>query len=465
MNNLKSLKVLMSLAFICTNMYTTPVWAATATNAIFYDVPATDWSYGAIKDLTKAGIVSGDTNRFDGKHTVTRYEMSIMVANATTKMDKATPEQKKLIEKLSAQYAGDMNTVGIALAPQAPKASAAPAAAPYKPNIRFFVDNRIEYTHNSLGSGNNGAWVTNGKVKDKDQLMERIRLYASGDVGDRWAWNARLVQAKWNWQSTNSEDIRFDRYWLTGKKILGGNIEVGKMMLYPGKGAFFGNTGDTNGLFYSTKQGKWDLRTGIADSSYLLGSSQRIKFMEASYKPNKKLDIGAYWLKQDYSDNVSDMDLRVINGAYEISPKLALSFELAHNNANPSFPFGHESGTQTGYFVALQSKYAATNYMPALYTNMVNPFKKGDWGWSVSYRHMPSGVSGLWNRGAFSWVPLTTDVDGAWQNTFDGINAWRADLILVPWKNVQWTLTYDRIKYHGSGQLNNSFQSTFNFFF
>lgn len=96
---------------------------------------------------------------------------------------------------------------------------------------------------------------------------------------------------------------------------------------------------------------------------------------------------------------------------------------------------------------------------------MVNPFKQVDWGWGISYRHLPSGVAGLWNRGAFSWVPLTTDVDGNWQNALDGINAWRADFVYVPWRNVQWTLTYDRIKYIDGDKLNNSWQSTFNFFF
>jgi len=461
-NSLKTKRILTALAFAVTAGLTGQVFAAT--NAIFYDVPTNDWSYGAIRELAKAGIVSGDPARFDGKNTVTRYEMSIMVANATTKMDKATPAQQAIIEKLATQYGQDIAKVDLAVNP-APVPAAKPAAPAYKPNINFFVDNRIEYTHHTMGAGNKGAWVTNAKLNNKDQLMERIRLYASGNVGDRWAWSSRMVQAKWNWNRSNEDNFRFDRYFLTGKKMLGGTIEVGKMMLYPGKGAFFGNTGDTNGIYYSANPGKWYVRGGLADSSYLTSTSQRIKFLEASYKPNKKLDIGGYVLKQDYSDTISDLDLRVLNGAYEITPKLALSFEWAHNNASPNVSYGHASGKQNGYFVALQSNYKSTNYMPALYTNLVNPFKQGDWGWSVSYRHMPSGVAGLWNRGAFSWVPLTTDEAGSWQNTFDGINAWRADLIYVPWKNVQWTLSYDRIKYHGSGQKNNSFQSTFNFFF
>ncbi len=100
---------------------------------------------------------------------------------------------------------------------------------------------------------------------------------------------------------------------------------------------------------------------------------------------------------------------------------------------------------------------------------MVNPFKQGDHGWALSYRHMPSGVAGAGNRGSFNWVPLTTDNDGSWQNTYDGINAWRVDYVYVPWKNVQLTLTYDRVKpidkVAKGDWTNNSYQATFNYFF
>ena len=429
-----------------------------APSAIFYDVPVNDWSYTAVKQLTEAGIVSGDAARFDGHRTITRFEMAVMVGNALSKADQATPEQKATIEKLAREYSADLDKIGANQAPKPAPAAAAPAA---KPNVNFFFDNRVEYTHSSLtGPGSGGAWVTKGDVKNSDQLMERIRVYMNANVGDRWSWNARLVQAKWNWAGKGSESPRFDRFWLTGKNMLGGTVEVGKMQLYPGKGAFFGNTGDTEGIYYTRNQGKWLLKTGVAQSDYLLASSQRIKFLEAQYKPNSKMDVGAYVLKQSYSDSIDDLDLRVLNGAIELNPKLALSFEYAHNVADYTGKKG-----SNGYFVALQSKYKATNYNPSLYTQMVNPFKQGDWGWGISYRHMPSGSAGIFNRGAFNWVPLTSDVDGRWQNSFDGINAWRGDFIYVPWKNVQWTLTYDRIKFIDSDKINNSFQSTFNFFF
>ena len=446
-------------------MVASAIPAFAAPSSIVSDVPTTDWSYNAVKQLAQEGLVSEDAGRFDGKRTVTRYQMAILVGNAMTKEDKATPAQKEIIDKLAAEYNGDLEKIGV-IEPKVKPAAAKPAPA-YKPNVNFFFDNRIEYTHTSDTGKGSSSWITGRNIKDSNQFMERIRVYMNSNVGDRWVWNARLVQAKWNTKAKSSDSPRFDRFWLTGKKMFGGTLEVGKMWLYTGKGGFFGNTGDTEGVYYTRQQGKkWTFRAGVADSDSLTASSQRISFLEGSYRPNDKMDIGAYALRQSYSDTLDDLDLRVINGGIELNKNLAFSFEYAKNMASYTNPYtGSHIGKESGYWVALQSKYKATNYMPALYTQMVNPFKAGDWGWALSYRHLPSGVGGKFNRGAFNWIPLTTDPNGNWQNTFDGINAWRADFLYVPWKNVQWTLTYDRVKYISNDHLNNSFQSTFNFFF
>lgn len=455
-------RLIAALTLTIATAITIPAFAASGET--FADVPVKHWSYSAVKQLAEEGIISGDANRFNGDNTITRYEMAVLVANAMTKLEKADAKQKAIIDKLAAEYDKDLQQIGARLT----KVEAQAARADAKAKVNFFFDNRIEYTHNSLNpDSNHGAWITNGKVKDQDQFMERIRVYMNVPVGDKWEWNSRLVQAKWNFDSNTSETARFDRFWMTGKDILGGKLELGKMQLYPGKGSFFGNTGDTEGAYYTTKLGnKLTVRAGSARSAYLTATGQAINFGEVTYRPNDKMDIGSYVLKQNYNDNVKDLDLQVINGAAQIAPGLALSFEYAKNNANDFTTGGrHFQGKQEGYFIGLQSKYAATNYMPALYTNMVNPFKQGDSGWGISYRHLPSGVAGAYNRGAFSWIPLTTDKAGSWQNTFDGINAWRVDYVYVPWKNVQWTLTYDRIRPISGGENNNSIQSTLNFFF
>lgn len=450
-----------ALAAACVLSLSAPGLAAPAD--IFADVPAKHWSYEAVQKLAKEGIVSGDAGRFNGDRTITRYEMAVMVANAMTKLEKADAQQKALIEKLAKEYQDDLRKLGADLT----KLGARVAKVEQKAKVNFFFDNRLEYTHTSLSPADNGQWVGGtGKIDQKDQFMERIRVYMNVPVGDQWEWNSRLVQAKWNFNSPNPENVRFDRFWLTGKNIFGkdsGMVEIGKMMLYPGKGTFYGNTGDTEGIYYTKSFDKLTMRLGNARAVATAGQpAQDVSFVEATYRPTKTSDITLYTIKQDASSALRDMDLQAVAGAFEIpgTKGLALSFEWAKNTVDTA---GYKD--KKGYAVALQSKYKATNYMPHLYTNMVNPFVKGDKGWAISYRHLPAGVAGLLNRGAFNWVPLTTDNDGTWQNTFNDVNAWRFDYIYVPWKNVQWTFTYDRVEPINGSWTNHSIQSTFNFFF
>lgn len=77
---------------------------------LFSDVPKDHWSYQAISKLSKDGIVEGYANgTFQGDHVLSRYEMAIIVARAMTKMEKANASDKALIEKLSAEYATELD--------------------------------------------------------------------------------------------------------------------------------------------------------------------------------------------------------------------------------------------------------------------------------------------------------------------------------------------------------------------
>jgi len=464
---MKKKALLAAIAATCTFAFTAPAFAGAPVNT-FSDVPAKHWSYDAIQKLSKEGVVEGYSDgTFRGDRNMTRYEMAQIVANVMTKVDKADSKQKMIIDKLVQEYNADLIKIGARLA----KVEA-------KQNVTFFFDNRIQWNHTSLKPADAGkAFGGIGNIDQSDQFMERIRVYMSAKVGDQWQWDARLVQAKFNIDSNADSTTRFDRFWVTGKDILGGKVEMGKMMLYPGKGSFYGATGDTEGVFYTKQIDKLNVRLGTgrvagtastATVPSATNGGEDISFVEATYRPTKTMDIGVYALKNDTAANgfgkIRDIDLQVINGAMEIpnTGGLALSFEYAKNKNNTVYIAKKEV---SGYFVAVQSKYKATNYMPALYTSMVNPFVKGDHGWGVSYRHLPTGVAGLGNRGAFSWVPLTTDADGSWQNNYDGVNAWRVDYLTVPWKNVIFTASYDRSKGIVSGLVNNSVQTVFNFMF
>jgi hypothetical protein len=84
-----------------------------ATNP-FTDVPAKHWSYDAVTKLANAGIVDGyGDGTFKGDKVITRYEMAQIVAKAMAHSDKANAEQKAAIDKLSVEFASELEGLNV----------------------------------------------------------------------------------------------------------------------------------------------------------------------------------------------------------------------------------------------------------------------------------------------------------------------------------------------------------------
>ena len=90
------------------------VMAVSATCAFaanpFVDVPTDSWAYKSVVELADAGVIQGvDGQYFQGQRSITRYEAAEMVAKAMAHMDKASVEQRALINKLADEYAGQVD--------------------------------------------------------------------------------------------------------------------------------------------------------------------------------------------------------------------------------------------------------------------------------------------------------------------------------------------------------------------
>ena len=84
----------------------------------FVDVPSDSWAYKSVVELADAGIIQGvDGQYFQGNRNITRYEAAEMVAKAMAHMDKASVEQRALINKLADEYADELNNLASASAP------------------------------------------------------------------------------------------------------------------------------------------------------------------------------------------------------------------------------------------------------------------------------------------------------------------------------------------------------------
>ena len=132
----------------------------------FVDVPTDSWAYRSVVELADAGIIQGvDGQYFQGERNITRYEAAEMVAKAMAHMDRATVEQRALINKLADEYADELNNLGVRVSNLENKVG----------NIKFTGDARIRYRYQN----------DNPKRENDNSWDYRIRLRGKAQINDR----------------------------------------------------------------------------------------------------------------------------------------------------------------------------------------------------------------------------------------------------------------------------------------
>lgn len=85
---------------------------ALAAEGSLADVPKDHWSYDAVNQLVKDGIIDGmPDGTYAGDRAISRYEMAVIVARATDKMEAANIADRALIEKMQAEYGSELKTL------------------------------------------------------------------------------------------------------------------------------------------------------------------------------------------------------------------------------------------------------------------------------------------------------------------------------------------------------------------
>ena len=153
----------------------------------FVDVPSDSWAYKSVVELADAGIIQGvDGQYFQGNRNITRYEAAEMVAKAMAHMDKASVEQRALINKLADEYADELNNLGVRVSALENRVG----------NVKLTGDARIRYIHQSEGDkvtktempgavNDKGTRVVNKEKKNDDSWTYRVRVRANAQVNDR----------------------------------------------------------------------------------------------------------------------------------------------------------------------------------------------------------------------------------------------------------------------------------------
>ena len=146
----------------------------------FVDVPSDSWAYKSVVELADAGIIQGvDGQYFQGNRNITRYEAAEMVAKAMAHMDKASVEQRALINKLADEYADELNNLGVRVSALENRVG----------NVKLTGDARIRYRYQSEGDkfkdANGNEKVVNDKQTNDNSWDYRVRVRANAQVNDR----------------------------------------------------------------------------------------------------------------------------------------------------------------------------------------------------------------------------------------------------------------------------------------
>ena len=115
----------------------------------FVDVPSDSWAYKSVVELADAGIIQGvDGQYFQGNRNITRYEAAEMVAKAMAYLDKASVEQRALINKLADEYADELNNLGVRVSNLENKVG----------NVKLTGDARLRYRYQDGNKENDNSW-------------------------------------------------------------------------------------------------------------------------------------------------------------------------------------------------------------------------------------------------------------------------------------------------------------------
>ncbi len=138
----------------------------------FSDVPTDHWSFDAVAKLAHEGVIDGyGDNTFRGDAKITRYEMAQMVAKAMAK-ENVSAADKATIDKLSAEYASELNNLGVRVAALEKKTD----------NVKFSGYLRLDGSNKTTEKGASSPATTTAN----------LRLFVDAAVNDSWAVKARI---------------------------------------------------------------------------------------------------------------------------------------------------------------------------------------------------------------------------------------------------------------------------------
>ncbi len=425
----------------------------------FEDVPADHWAYDAVAQLAADGVIEGyGDGTYRGDQEITRYEMAQMVARAMAKGG-ASDADKAMIDKLAAEFADELNSLGVRVAALEKKVD----------NVKWTGTVRYRYIVDREGKKGDAEEPARNSVN-----YLTLRLEPEMTINDHWTGHARIdyntnmksaENSKGNGSIINRageeevEDLVVERIWAEGN--------YGTTQILLGKLPYFSNA--DNGMIYDDNVAgaqvtfgdavKATLTAGRAHDNGMLGKdivnehhkTASYQGIEVYNDRDAKFTWGAGFhhfankdgMREAYGPNANnkfqDEDAQNIwdlGLGYKFSDLLALNGAYAWDTTADEEYVGH--GNKRAWSVELDYRGA-------------DAADKGSYGIFAAYRHLGK---------AAVWAPTYDALDA-------GRKGWEFGLDYVPFKNVMATFKYSLGKTLGDAPTANAnkFFTEVNFFF
>lgn len=149
------------------------LFAATAFNVSaanpFADVDTSSWAYQAVSQLSDQGVVDGyPDGTFKGDKNVSRYELAQIIARLMAKEESLNDSQRATVQKLSAEYAGELQSLGVRVKELEKKTG----------NLSTITELRVQ----DIPRYDN---VYKDSKSSHDELSLRVRINTMANVNDR----------------------------------------------------------------------------------------------------------------------------------------------------------------------------------------------------------------------------------------------------------------------------------------
>ena len=135
----------------------------------FADVDTSSWAYQAVCQLSDQGVVDGyPDGTFKGDKNVSRYELAQIIARLMAKEGTLNDSQRAMVQKLSAEYAGELQSLGVRVTELEKKTG----------NLSTITELRVQ----DIPRYDN---VYKDNKSSHDELSLRVRINTMANVNDR----------------------------------------------------------------------------------------------------------------------------------------------------------------------------------------------------------------------------------------------------------------------------------------